>query len=84
MNSEKKLCPHCGSELGGKTININPKPKGVIGLSRDDLQTFYTCICGYRASEFKLSMDWAKKNYDKEMEERLFRDAHVDTEGLDG
>jgi len=40
-------CPKCGGEMKRDLYNINPKPKGVIGLNYNDLRALWRCKCGH-------------------------------------
>ena len=42
------LCPKCGGVMRDSLHNINPKPKGVIGLALQDLVPCKICpVCKY-------------------------------------
>jgi predicted nucleic-acid-binding Zn-ribbon protein len=92
MVEKKFVCPKCGSEMiYFKTININPKPKGIIGLSMDDLRVVYRCRkCGYKCTEDKMKWDKMSDEFLKLLEavkqtdnNIRYQDAHRDFEGLD-
>lgn len=92
MTEKKFVCPKCGSEMVYfKTININPKPEGVIGLSMYDLIAIYRCRkCGYKSSEENLKLDGIFKDLkglretiDRRNDNVRYQDSHRDFEGVD-
>jgi len=91
-DKKKPICPKCGSEMVYfKTFNRNPKPRGVIGLSMDDLVAVYRCRkCGYKCTEEQ--MRWDKEFEDmfkmleamKQTDDNVrYQNSYRDFEGVD-